>query len=318
MAILLICRFVKKNMFSKFTSIALLLFCIVGFAQSPSYQISFPNTKKFHKFLQLSNKIYPLISAHRGGPTKGFPENCTPTFAHTITFNPSIIETDIALSKDSILVMMHDNTLDRTTTGTGKIGDYTYKELQEFYLEDTEGNPTLFKIETLDQVLLWGRDKVIFTLDIKKGVPMRMIVDAIRRNKSEKYATIITYNANQAAEVAKLAPDLMISVSARGKEDIERMEALGVKADKMIAFVGTSEPKSEVYQYLKSRKIASILGTMGNIDKGAKANGDELYYKLIENGANFLSSDRTVESGKQLSQYVIDKNLKSKYINVMK
>ena len=305
-------------MFTKITSAALLLLSSVGFAQMSSYHISFPNTKKLHQFLQFSDKIYPLISAHRGGPAKGFPENCTPTFANTITYNPAIIETDIALSKDSVLVMMHDNTLERTTTGKGKIGDYTYAELQNFFLEDTEGNPTLFKIETLDQVLQWGRDKVIYTLDIKRGVPMAMIVAAIRKNKAEKYATIITYNANQAAEVAKLAPDLMISVSARGKEDIERMEALGVKADKMIAFVGTSEPKSAVYEYLKSRKIATILGTMGNIDKSAKTNGDDLYYKLIENGANFLSSDRNVEAGKQLSKYVKDKKLKSKYIKVVK
>jgi glycerophosphoryl diester phosphodiesterase len=258
------------------------------------------------------------VSAHRGGPVKGFPENCTATFANSIKYNPTIIETDIALSKDSVLVMMHDNTLDRTTTGTGKIDNYTYQELQQLFLEDNGGNQTPYKIETLDEVLKWGKDKVIYTLDVKKGVPMKMIVDAVRRNKAERYSVIITYNANQAAEVAKLAPDLMISVSARGKEDVERMEILGVKADKMIAFVGTSEPKPEVYQYLHSRKIACILGTMGNIDKSAAAKGDELYYKLIENGANILSSDRHIETGIQLTKFANDKKLKSKHIQIKK
>ena len=303
----------KKIIFSIF-----LLVYFGSSAQTPTYQISFPSSKKLHKFLQFSENSYPLISAHRGGPAKGFPENCTATFANTIKYHPAIIETDIALSKDSVLVMMHDNTLERTTTGKGKIGDYTYDELQNFFLQDNEGNPTLFKIETLDEVLQWGKNKVIFTLDIKKGVPMEMIVEAIRYNRAERFATIITYNATQAAEVAALAPDLMISVSARGKEDVERMEALGVKADKMIAFVGTSEPKSAVYEYLKTRNIATILGTMGNIDKKAKTSGDKLYYNLVENGANFLSSDRNVEAGKQLAQYVTDKNLKSKYIKLVK
>lgn len=294
------------------------LFFLNGFAQQNEYLLQFKTPKELHRFLRYSSKSIPLVSAHRGGPVKGFPENCTATFANSIKYNPTIIETDIALSKDSVLVMMHDNTLDRTTTGTGKIGDYTYKELQELFLEDNQGNQTPYKIETLDEVLQWGRDKVIYTLDIKKGVPMRMIVDAVRRNKAENYSTIITYNANQAAEVAKLAPDLMISVSARGKEDVERMEKLGVKSDKMIAFVGTSEPKPEVYQYLQSRQIASILGTMGNIDKSAAAKGDDLYYKLIANGANILSSDRHIEAGMQMTKFAADKKLKSKHIKIKK
>ena len=295
-----------------------LLFYVNSFSQQNEYLLQFKTAKELHQFLSYSKNSIPLVSAHRGGPTKGFPENCTPTFSNSIKYNPTIIETDIASSKDSVLVMMHDNSLDRTTTGTGPINNYTYKELQQLFLEDNYGNQTTFTIETLDEVLRWGKDKVIYTLDVKKGVPMRMIVDAVRRNKAEAYSVIITYNANQAAEVAKLAPDLMISVSARKKEDIERMENIGVKADKMIAFVGTSEPKPEMYQYLQSRNIASILGTMGNIDKSAVAQGDSLYYKLIENGANILSSDRAVEAGIQLTKFAADKKLKSKHIKIRK
>ena len=308
-------------MFQNQKRVYLSLFSVVflnTFAQQNEYLLQFKTPKELHRFLRYSDKSIPLVSAHRGGPVKGFPENCTATFANSIKYNPTIIETDIALSKDSVLVMMHDNTLDRTTTGTGKIDNYTYQELQQLFLEDNGGNQTPYKIETLDEVLKWGKDKVIYTLDVKKGVPMKMIVDAVRRNKAERYSVIITYNANQAAEVAKLAPDLMISVSARGKEDVERMEILGVKADKMIAFVGTSEPKPEVYQYLHSRKIACILGTMGNIDKSAAAKGDELYYKLIENGANILSSDRHIETGIQLTKFANDKKLKSKHIQIKK
>lgn len=289
-----------------------------GFAQENEYLLKFKTAKELQKFLKYSKKTIPLVSAHRGGPTVGFPENCTQTFANAIKYNPTIVETDIAFSKDSVLVMMHDNTLDRTTTGTGVIEGYTYKELQQLFLKDTEGKVTPYKIETLDEILQWGKDKVIYNLDIKKGVPMQMIVDAVRRNKAEAYSVIITYNATQAAEAAKLAPDLMISVSARGKEDIERMEALGVKANKMIAFVGTKEPKPEVYEYLHSRKISCILGTMGNLDKSAAAKGDELYYNLVANGADVLSTDRNVEAGKQLMKYATDKKLKSKHIVVKK
>ena len=99
---------------------------------------------------------------------------------------------------------------------------------------------------------------------------------------------------------------------------MERMENLGVKVDKMIAFVGTAEPKAAVYQYLHSRGIACILGTMGNIDKSAATNGDALYYKLIENGATILSSDRPVQAGKQVAKFTKDKKLKSRHIKIIK
>lgn len=283
-------------------------------AQTTEHRIAFKSVNELQEFLRYSKKSLPLVSAHRGAPMPGFPENCTATFQNTIQYNPAIIETDIALSKDSVLVMMHDDKLDRTTTGTGLIGNYTYKELQEFYLEDPQGKATPYKIETLDQVLQWGKGKVIFNLDVKKGVPMQKIIDAVRRNQAEAYSVIITYNANQAAEVARLAPDLMLSVSARGKEDVERMEALGVKAEKMIAFVGTSAPKPEVYSYLHSRKIACIVGTMGNIDKSAATNGEALYYQLVSNGATILSSDRFPEASEQLQRFAKDKKLHSKHI----
>jgi len=203
----------KKYMFQNKNfcfSFCFLIISVLSFAQAKEYVLQFKTPSELHRFLKYSNKSIPLTSAHRGGPTTGFPENCTATFANSIRYNPTIIETDIALSKDSVLVMMHDNKLDRTTTGAGKIEDYTNKELQQLFLKDNEGNQTPYKIETLDQVLQWGKGKVIYNLDVKKGVPMKMIVDAVRRNKAEAYSVIITYNATQAAEVAQLAPDLMI------------------------------------------------------------------------------------------------------------
>lgn len=299
-------------------SLAFIVFFLAVFsltAQHKEHKIYFENTKDFKTFFRTSTNFYPLVSAHRGGPTKDFPENCTATFANTIKYNAAIIETDIALTKDSVLVMMHDNTLDRTTTGTGNIGNYTYKELQNFYLKDTEGNVTSYKIETLDEVLKWGKGKVVYTLDVKRGVPFKMIVDAVRRNKAENYSIIITYNANQAAEVAQLAPDLLLSVSARGKEDVERMQEMGVKTENMVAFVGISFPKPEVLAYMKEQGITCISGTMGNLDKSAIANGDKIYLDLVQAGVMIISSDRPIEVAQQIAIYIDENKLKSKFVN---
>jgi glycerophosphoryl diester phosphodiesterase len=281
------------------------------------HQLSFTNTKELRNFLNSKKGTYPLISVHRGGPMKGFPENCIETFENAITYQPVVVEFDVALSKDSALVIMHDDKLDRTTTGSGPIGNYTYEELQQVRLKDDEGAVTDFKIPTLSEVLTWGKNKVIFTIDIKKGVPYAKIIDAVRKTKSESNSIIITYNANQAAEVHKLAPDLMISASVRGKADLERLNSMGVPNDRIVAFVGVSAPDQAVYKYLHSKGITCILGTMGNLDRSAAANpGKQVYYKLIADGADILSTDEILQFGRELDQYRADKKLSTKYLKI--
>lgn len=282
--------------------------------QDKLHRIAFDSNSDFKSFFQATSNFYPLVSAHRGGPTTYFPENCIATFENTIRKVPAIIETDIALTKDSVLVMMHDNTLDRTTTGSGVLSNYTYEELKTLFLKDNEGNRTNYKIETLDEVLLWGKGKVVYTLDVKRGVPFKMVVDAVKRNKAENYSIIITYNANQAAEVANLAPNLMLSVSARGKEDVERLEGMGVKVENMITFVGTSFPKPETMEYMKSKGITCISGTMGNLDKSAIVNGNSIYLDIIKAGVMIISSDRPVEVAQQMKIYIKENKLKTKFV----
>lgn len=283
-----------------------------GYAQQ--YLFKFKDASELQRFFRWTPKRYPLISAHRGGPVDGFPENAIETFANSIKFHPTIIECDASLTKDSVLVMMHDDRLDRTSNGTGLLRDKTLSELATIRLKDNRGKLTSFQIPTLDAVLGWGRNKVIFTLDVKRGVPYKSIIDAIRRTRTESCSIVITYNANQAAEVHRLAPDLMISASIRSLSDLERLNQIGVPNDRIIAFVGTSAPDQSVYDALHARGIWCILGTMGNLDKSAVSQGDKLYTKLIENGADVLSSDRSMESGTELLFYADQHQLKSKHL----
>jgi glycerophosphoryl diester phosphodiesterase len=288
----------------------------VNLAYSQQYTLKFKNVKELQNFMQWTPSRYPLVSCHRGGTRPGFPENAIETFANSIKFHPSIIECDAALTRDSALVMMHDDRLDRTSNGTGNVGLKTLTEIKELRLKDNEGSLTSFRVPTLDEVLRWGRDKVIFTLDVKRGVPYKMMVDAVRRNKAEAYSIIITYSATQAAEVYKLAPDLMISASIRSVADLERLNQLGIPNNRIVAFVGTSAPDKSVYDYLHSKGIWCILGTMGNLDKSASATSDKLYVDLVKGGADILSSDRGVESGLELLKLAKEENLATKHLVV--
>jgi len=281
------------------------------------HYIKFNKTEELYQFLKWSpDNRFPLISAHRGGPMPGFPENCIETFANATTYNPVIIEFDIAYSKDSVMVIMHDDKLDRTSTGKGNIGDYTYEELKAFNLKDDDGKETSFKIPTLDSVLSWSKGKVLLTIDLKKGVSYAKVIEKVRQYKVESNSIIITYTANQAQEVHRIAPDLMISASVQKKSELKRLNSLGIPNERIVAFVGVSAPGKELYKYLHDKGITTILGTMGNIDKSAITSpARNIYYHLLNNGADILSGDNLPQASEELDKFRYNKKLSSAYVN---
>ncbi|RLJ79958.1 glycerophosphodiester phosphodiesterase family protein [Pedobacter alluvionis] len=281
------------------------------------HYIKFNTPAELHQFLKWSpENRFPLISAHRGGPMPGFPENCIETFDNATTYNPVIIEFDIAYSKDSVMVIMHDDRLDRTSTGKGPIGNYTYEELKAFNLKDEEGKETKFKIPTLDSVLSWSKGKVLLTIDLKKGVSYAKVIEKVRQYKVESNSIIITYTADQAKEVHHLAPDLMISASVQKKAELKRLNNIGIPNNRIVAFVGVSAPDKELYEYLHNKGITTILGTMGNIDKSAIASPvKNVYYHLVNNGADILSGDNLQQASDELDKFRYNKKLSSPHIN---
>ncbi|MGX1642202.1 glycerophosphodiester phosphodiesterase family protein [Sphingobacterium sp. NPDC055431] len=268
-----------------------------------------------YHFLTYNENSYPLVSAHRGGPSDGFPENAIPTFAEVASKMPAIIECDIAMTKDSVLVLMHDETLDRTTTGKGRVSNKTYEQLKDLKLRDNNGELTNYRIPTLEDALQWGIGRVIYTLDVKRSVPYEKVIELIRKAKAEANSIIITYSANQAEVVNRLAPDLMISATIKNRDDLNRLSELSIPDTRLIAFVGTREPDTALYTMLRQHGIKSILGTIGNLDRSAEKAGYQLYADFIVRGADVLSTDRPFEAWKALDFYIKKRNIESPFIN---
>lgn len=256
----------------------------------------------------------PMVSAHRGGPYIGFPENSIEAFENVLKHTPAIIEFDVALTKDSVLVLMHDNTLDRTTNGSGKVIDMTFEEIRSLRLKDKEGNLTDFIVPTLEEVLSWGKGKVLYMVDIKREVPFEMVVDAIKRTRAESYAAVITYSVGAARIIHRLHPELMLSVTIRNEEELQRFEDSGIPIDQWIAFTGTSERPAEFNRLLHEKGVFTILGVMGNLDRSAIARGNQVYTDLIENGADILATDRPIEAAKAIKGLMPENSSKMKYL----
>lgn len=127
-----------------------------------------------------------IVSGHRGGMMPGYPENCIESCEKTLSMMPTFFEIDFSFTKDSVMVLMHDLTIDRTTTGKGRVADYTYAELQQFCLVDRDRNVTPYKIPRLKDLLEWGKDKVVFNFD-NKYINTRGVSDEVRRASLDYY-----------------------------------------------------------------------------------------------------------------------------------
>lgn len=113
----------------------------------------------------LHNPKYVTVVAHRGD-WRGAPENSLQAFQNCIDMGVDMIEIDIHKTKDGVLVLMHDETLNRTSNGKGKISDHTYAEIQQLGLRSQhDAWITRHKIPTLEDVLNLCKGKILINID---------------------------------------------------------------------------------------------------------------------------------------------------------
>jgi glycerophosphoryl diester phosphodiesterase len=247
-----------------------------------------------------------LLIGHRGGPTRDYPENALETFERTRKAGTPGMEIDIAQSKDGVLFLMHDEELDRTSTGEGPIASRTWDEISKLKLE-TYSKTTDFAPPTLDDTLAWAmRNGVLLELDKKRSASFDPIMAAVRRAKAEQNVFIITYTDDQAVEVHQKAPDLMITATVRNVAHLDELLARGVKADHLVAWTGNETPDPELWRTLADRGVESAFGTLGPRSTSLDGkyweddNGEE-YQALADAGLAVLVVDMTDKVSRQLA-----------------
>jgi glycerophosphoryl diester phosphodiesterase len=105
-----------------------------------------------------------MVAAHRGD-WRNAPENSLLAFRYAAAMGADIVELDLKKTKDGEIIIMHDETIDRTTNGKGKPLDYTLDELKKFRLKNGLGRVTNNTIPTLREVMLALKGKTLVNLD---------------------------------------------------------------------------------------------------------------------------------------------------------
>lgn len=131
------------------------------------------NASKILKRLKNPSKDYILAVSHRGD-WRFAPENSLAAVQRCIDLGIDIVEIDVRLTKDGHLVAMHDETVDRTTNGKGKLSDLTLAQVKELRLRNACGiQGSRHGIPTLEEIMLLAKGKIMVNLDKTEGKTVR-------------------------------------------------------------------------------------------------------------------------------------------------
>lgn len=304
----------------------IVLFCFVlswsflSYSQIPCnrlHVIKTNNTKDLQDFFSFSPDMIPFISAHRGGADIGFPENCISTFTNTLCYVHSILEVDTRQTKDGKIVMMHDASIDRTTTGSGRVSDYTLDELNQFNLKDVNGTPTSYKIPGFDEVLDWADGKTILLID-RKSVPMEVIIDKVIEHKALHRVLFMAYNHEEAQKYHQMQPEAVMEVFVKDKDKLENLMNTGIPARNMVAFINHARPAdSTLYSQINEKGMMCIIGTSRIYDHEFKKGKKRVYEDLIEEGCNIIEADLPVDAGLRIKRFRPEISSKDKFFKIV-
>ncbi|RKO70635.1 glycerophosphodiester phosphodiesterase [Sphingobacterium puteale] len=245
-----------------------------------------------------------IISGHRGTIENGLPENSIPAFEAVLKKTPAIFEIDPRYTKDSVAILMHDATLERTTNGVGKVADYTWAELQKLRLRDKTGKVTPYGINTLQEVIDWAKGKTILNLD-KKDLPLAKTAEIIRQNSAYAWVWVTVHNVEQAKYYLDQNKDQYLSMHIKDRAALAKFESSGLPYDRMIVYIGSEivPANQEMYRFFNNKGVMCMISTAPSYDKLAeKEQRYESYSAVFEDGASVLESDLPIEVSRAISQ----------------
>ena len=249
-----------------------------------------------------SNSV--IVVAHRGD-WRNFPENSLEAIDNAIKMGVDIVELDVKKTKDGELILMHDRTLDRTTTGKGLVSENTLSDIRKLNLRNGCNIRTIHKVPTLEEALLHAKGKIMINLD-QADLYFDQIYELMKKTGTTKQ--IIMKGRRPVAEVKKQFGDYLEDVIYMPIVDLD---ASG--AEKHIeAFIKDMSPVAFELLFVKDtnllpKKLATTLNgrsliwyntlwdTMagGHDDDMSLQNPDSGYGYLIDTlGCRIIQTDR--------------------------
>lgn len=179
--------------------------------------------------------------AHRGASAY-YPQNTMSAFYAGVVMDANGIETDVHKTKDGVLVLFHDDTLDKVTDHTGRICDHTYEELLavNVYNDDKTKSD---KIPTLEDFLrTFSSEDLRFAIELKQDGIEKETVDMIEKYGAGEKVIITSFCFDYLRRVKEYAPQYKIGYLYKG-DDKALEKVLSVSGEQICPFAANVTPE---------------------------------------------------------------------------
>ena len=236
----------------------------------------------------------PFLAAHRGGSLL-WPENSLLAFRNALALGADFIEFDVHLSRDGEVMVVHDATLDRTTTGAGPVRDRSVTELKSVRLKDRSGAVTAESLPTLDEVVaVAAQAKRRMLLEIKvdaakaryPGIEEKVLA-ILDRHAMTASTVVMAFEAPTWRRVRELRPDVatcaLYSARTLGRSslatELETLRAEGVR------FIGVEHTVVDAGAVAQAQRAGIGLGAW-------TVNNPADMQRMIEAGVTIVITDQ--------------------------
>ena len=174
-----------------------------------------------------------LKIAHRGYSER-YPENTLPAFEQAVLAGADMIELDIHLSRDGQIVVIHDDTIDRTSNGSGPVSGLTFAELRKYNYNNGMAVQGFVEIPSLADVIDLVGNRVLLNVEIKKDqknkeVIVKKLVDLLEKKKFIDRVVVSSFGEEILREMHRTAGYVRTGMlyDAAPRDFREKVRALG-------------------------------------------------------------------------------------------
>jgi glycerophosphoryl diester phosphodiesterase len=241
------------------------------------------------------------LCGHRGVMYPERAENALSGFrwvAAQVKPDTMMVEIDLRKSKEGTIYLMHDETVDRTTNGTGKISELTDTYLNSLHLKTSGGAQTTERIPTFKEVLAYAQhNPVKLMLDVKIAI-WEEVIQLVRAANLEKRCLVLTFNVDYSKRVAAASSTIGLSCLITSEEEWRAIEALQIPARQLVAYISV-KTDSSLITLLKSKKIKVMTDVSEYLRHNATPlSAKEYANKVKQQSLDILISDFPIEAWK--------------------
>jgi glycerophosphoryl diester phosphodiesterase len=250
------------------------------------FNIRIPETPKY------SGEDSILVAAHRGSHKK-HPENSLAAIQQSIDTGIDIVEIDVRETRDKQLILMHDETLDRTTTGSGNVMDTNWSEIAELNLL-FDGRSSREKIPKLEEALKMAKGKITVNLDFKteEAVLIKRVYQLISDYNMEDSVILTIDDLKLIPELHNYNPNIKLMPVVFSKRKIRQM--LKYEYIKILQ-VYPGKLTNALQKDIEDREILIWMNSLRKYDK-LEASEKSGFEKLIsKNKVDMIQTDHPEE-----------------------